>query len=56
MLWESEDRNMDTYAPEMNTYLGIVLDKIYRLGGKRSTTFSSFSPEVCILLFLKQQE
>lgn len=54
MLWEAEDRNMDTYAPEINTYVDIVLDKIYQLGGLRSITFSSFSPEVCILLATKQ--
>ena len=55
MLWEAEDRNMDIYAPEINTYIDIVLKTIYRLGGKRSITFSSFSPEVCILLSLKQK-
>ena len=56
MLWEAEDRNMDRYAPEINTYVNIVLEIIYRLGGNRSITFSSFSPEVCILLTLKQQD
>ena len=56
MLWEAEDRNMDIYAPEINTYIDIVLKTIYRLGGKRSITFSSFSPEVCILLSLKQKD
>ena len=47
---------MDRYAPETNTYVNIVLEIIYRLGGNRSITFSSFSPEVCILLSLKQQD
>ena len=47
---------MDRYAPEINTYVNIVLEIIYRLGGNRSITFSSFSPEVCILLTLKQQD
>ena len=56
MLWEAEDRNMDRYAPEINTYVNKVLEIIYRLGGNRSITFSSFSPEVCILLTLKQQD
>ena len=56
MLWEAEDRNMDRYAPEINTYVDIILEIIYRLGGGRSITFSSFSPEVCILLSLKQQD
>ena len=56
MLWEAEDRNMDRYAPEINTYVNLVLEVIYRLAGKRSITFSSFSPEVCILLSIKQQD
>ncbi|KAI4190821.1 MAG: hypothetical protein L6R41_000516 [Letrouitia leprolyta] len=54
MLWEAEDRNMDHFATEINTYVNIVLSTIDRLAGKRSITFSSFSPEVCILLSLKQ--
>ncbi|KAL8744154.1 MAG: hypothetical protein Q9190_003571 [Brigantiaea leucoxantha] len=54
MLWEAEDRNMDHFAPEINAYVDIVLSTINRLAGKRSITFSSFSPEVCILLALKQ--
>ena len=56
MLWEAEDRNMETYGPEINTYVNLVLDKIYHLGGKRSITFSSFSPEVCLALAIKQQD
>ncbi|KAL8951441.1 MAG: hypothetical protein Q9222_002581 [Ikaeria aurantiellina] len=56
MLWEAEDRNMDHFAPEINAYVDIVLSTIDRLAGRRSITFSSFSPEVCILLTLKQQD
>ncbi|KAI4213889.1 MAG: hypothetical protein LQ351_003584 [Letrouitia transgressa] len=56
MLWEAEDRNMDLFAPEINAYVDTVLSTIDRLAGKRSITFSSFSPEVCILLSLKQQD
>ncbi|KAL8830339.1 MAG: hypothetical protein Q9170_005775 [Blastenia crenularia] len=56
MLWEAEDRNMDCFAPEINAYVDIVLSTIDRLAGKRSITFSSFSPEVCILLTLKQRD
>ncbi|KAL9038736.1 MAG: hypothetical protein Q9214_005163 [Letrouitia sp. 1 TL-2023] len=56
MLWEAEDRNMDYFAPEINAYVNIVLSTINRLAGKRSITFSSFSPEVCILLTLKQRD
>ena len=56
MLWEAEDRNMDRYAPEINTYVDLVLGVIYRLAGNRSITFSSFSPEVCIVLSIKQHD
>ncbi|KAL8673148.1 MAG: hypothetical protein Q9168_002412 [Polycauliona sp. 1 TL-2023] len=56
MLWEAEDRHMDYFATEINAYVDIVLSTIDRLAGKRSITFSSFSPEVCILLTLKQRD
>lgn len=55
MLWEAEDRNMETCALELNAFIDTTLDKIYRLGAKRSITLSSFSPEICILLSIKQQ-
>ena len=56
MLWEAQDRQMDTHATELNTFVDIVLDQIYALGGKRNIAFSSFSPEMCILLAVKQQD
>ncbi|KAL8730165.1 MAG: hypothetical protein Q9166_004248 [cf. Caloplaca sp. 2 TL-2023] len=56
MLWEAEDRSMDFFAMELNLFVDTILKLIYRLGGKRSITFSSFSPEVCILLSIKQQD
>ncbi|KAI9837675.1 MAG: Glycerophosphocholine phosphodiesterase [Sclerophora amabilis] len=56
MLWEAEDRNMDTYATELNVFVDTVLEKIYRLGGERNISFSSFSPEMCIALSIKQKD
>ncbi|MCJ1381262.1 Glycerophosphocholine phosphodiesterase [Xylographa soralifera] len=56
MFWEAEDRNMETCGPELNVYVDLVFEKIYHLGGKRSITFSSFSPEICIALAIKQQD
>ncbi|KAL9010794.1 MAG: hypothetical protein Q9173_004300 [Seirophora scorigena] len=56
MLWEAEDRSMDFFAVELNLFVDTILGMIYRLGGKRSITFSSFSPEICILLSIKQQD
>ncbi|KAL8958301.1 MAG: hypothetical protein Q9193_004615, partial [Seirophora villosa] len=56
MLWEAEDRSMDFFAVELNLFVDTILGMIYRLGGKRSITFSSFCPEICILLTIKQQD
>ncbi|KAL8997511.1 MAG: hypothetical protein Q9169_003206 [Polycauliona sp. 2 TL-2023] len=53
MLWEAEDRHMEYFATEINAYVNVVLSTIDRLAGRRSITFSSFSPEVCILLTLR---
>ena len=54
MLWEAEDRDMDLYAIELNAFVDTILGMIYSLGAKRSITISSFSPEICILLSIKQ--
>lgn len=54
MLWEAEDRSMEFFAVEINLFVDTILDMVDRLGGKRSITFSSFSPEICILLSIKQ--
>ena len=40
----------------MSFFVGTILSIVYALGGRRSITFSSFSPEVCILLATKQQD
>ncbi|KAL9085047.1 MAG: hypothetical protein Q9165_007788 [Trypethelium subeluteriae] len=54
MLFESEQQEMDNYAVELNSFVDTVLTKVYDLGGKRNVIFSSFNPEICILLSLKQ--
>ncbi|KAL9067026.1 MAG: hypothetical protein Q9157_006953 [Trypethelium eluteriae] len=54
MLFESEEQEMDNYAVELNSFVDNVLAKVYDLGGKRNVIFSSFNPEICILLSLKQ--
>ena len=56
MLWEAEDRDMEPYAIEANTFVDTVLGMIYRLSGTRNITFSSFSPEMCLLLSTKQND
>jgi len=55
MLFEAHDWGMDTYAVELNYLTDTILEKIYRLAGNRTLFFSSFSPEICILLSRKQQ-
>jgi glycerophosphodiester phosphodiesterase len=54
MLHESEEQEMDTYAVELNSFVDCVLTKVYDLGGKRNIIFSSFNPDICLLLSFKQ--
>ena len=54
MLYESEEQEMDTYAVELNSFVDTVLTKVYDLGKKRNVIFSSFNPDICLLLSFKQ--
>ena len=54
MLWEVEDRGMEYSAIEINHFVDTILTMVFKLCGDRDITFSSFSPEVCILLACKQ--
>jgi len=54
MLHESEEHEMDLYAVELNSFVDTVLTKVYDLGKKRNIIFSSFNPDVCLLLSFKQ--
>jgi glycerophosphodiester phosphodiesterase len=54
MLFESEDEGMDTYAVELNNFVDTVLTKVYDLGKGRNIIFSSFHPDICLLLSFKQ--
>ncbi|KAM0257955.1 hypothetical protein ACHAQJ_004114 [Trichoderma viride] len=40
---------------DINTFIDVALDKIQRLAGNRPIILSSFTPEVCILLSVKQK-
>ncbi|KAI4867950.1 Glycerophosphoryl diester phosphodiesterase family-domain-containing protein [Hypoxylon rubiginosum] len=55
MLFEARDFNMDTLTMELNLYLDTILAVVYKYGGSRPIFFSSFSPELCILLATKQR-
>lgn len=54
MLWEAEDWKMDLYGVEFNLYTDTILDQIYKYAGNRSILFTSFSPELCIIVAHKQ--
>lgn len=54
MLHESEEQEMDTYAVELNSFVDTVLNKVYDFGNKRNIIFSSFNPDICLLLSFKQ--
>jgi glycerophosphodiester phosphodiesterase len=54
MLDESEEHHMDAYAVELNSFTEAVLEQAYALGNKRHIIFSSFNPDVCLVLSFKQ--
>jgi len=54
MLHESEEQEMDAYAVELNSFVDTVLTKVYEYGIGRNIIFSSFHPDICLLLSFKQ--
>lgn len=54
MLDESQHEDMDTYAIELNFWVDTVLKCVYDNADGRDIIFSSFHPEICIMLSLKQ--
>ncbi|ORY11870.1 glycerophosphodiester phosphodiesterase GDE1 [Clohesyomyces aquaticus] len=54
MLHESEEHDMDQYAVELNSFVDTVLKTVYDLAGKRNIIFSSFNPDICLMLSFKQ--
>jgi glycerophosphodiester phosphodiesterase len=54
MLYESEEEEMDQYAVELNSFVDTVLQKVYDKMGKRNIMFSSFNPDICLMLSFKQ--
>lgn len=56
MLWEAQDQDWEPYAIEANVFVDMVLDLVYKYGGRRNITFSSFSPEISIALKAKQRD
>ncbi|KAF8418071.1 Glycerophosphoryl diester phosphodiesterase family-domain-containing protein [Tirmania nivea] len=54
MLHESEQEEMDTFGIEMNSWVDTVLKVVYDKGQGRDIIFSSFHPDICLMLSLKQ--
>ncbi|KAI9728581.1 MAG: Glycerophosphocholine phosphodiesterase [Cirrosporium novae-zelandiae] len=54
MLHETEEEDMDTYAVELNSFVDTILAKVYDFGYGRPMIFSSFNPDICLLLSFKQ--
>jgi glycerophosphodiester phosphodiesterase len=54
MLDESQAEDMDTFAIEMNLWVDTVLKCVYDNAAGRDIIFSSFHPEIAIMLSLKQ--
>ncbi|KAF2866829.1 glycerophosphocholine phosphodiesteras-like protein Gde1 [Massariosphaeria phaeospora] len=54
MLYESEEHDMDQYAIELNSFVDTVLKTVYDLSGERNVIFSSFNPDICLMLSFKQ--
>jgi glycerophosphodiester phosphodiesterase len=53
-LDEAEEHDMDTYAVELNSFVDSVLTKVYDLCRNRNIIFSTFHPDICLLLSFKQ--
>jgi glycerophosphodiester phosphodiesterase len=55
-LLEAEEQEMDSYSIEINTFVDRVLQTVYDFAKKdgRHIIFSSFHPDVCLLLAMKQ--
>jgi glycerophosphodiester phosphodiesterase len=54
MLHESEEEEMDQYAVELNSFVDTVLQVVYDHSNKRRIVFSSFNPDICLMLSFKQ--
>lgn len=54
MLDESQAEDMENFAIELNTWCDTLLNLVYNHGAKRDIIFSSFNPDICLMLSLKQ--
>lgn len=54
MLDECEAENFDGVVIDINKWVDTVLDCVYTFKGERDIIFSSFNPDICVLLSMKQ--
>ncbi|GKZ76420.1 hypothetical protein AnigIFM56816_006681 [Aspergillus niger] len=54
-LHEATEAGVAPVAIEINTFVDMILEKIFTLSHSRNIILSSFTPEICILLAHKQQ-
>ncbi|KAI1144823.1 Glycerophosphoryl diester phosphodiesterase family-domain-containing protein [Nemania diffusa] len=54
-LHEAHDAGVAPIAIEINLFVDTVLEQIHRFADRRSIILSSFTPEICILLSIKQK-
>ncbi|GME72350.1 unnamed protein product [[Candida] boidinii] len=54
MLDEAQDEDMGQVVPDINLFVDTILKIVYENGNGRDMIFSSFHPDICILLSLKQ--
>ncbi|KAI1323331.1 Glycerophosphoryl diester phosphodiesterase family-domain-containing protein [Xylariaceae sp. FL0255] len=54
-LHEAKNANVAPVALDLNVYVDTILEHVHQSAGKRPIILSSFTPEVCILLSLKQK-
>lgn len=54
-VYEAKKAVIPQEAIEINTFVDAILDKIFKFGSARSIVLSSSSPEICVLLTVKQK-
>lgn len=54
MLDESEADDIGQIAPEMNHFCDVILQLVYKKYNNRNVIFSSFHPDICLIMTLKQ--
>ncbi|KAL6850989.1 Glycerophosphocholine phosphodiesterase [Amphichorda felina] len=52
---EAVDAGVAPVGIELNTFVDVTLEALHRHGGQRQIMLSSFTPEICILLSMKQR-